>query len=361
MGRLVHWTLPRVLVWVWRDPPAPLPDGVTALVRAANGASCRAAGFDYAANYAAWKRAHPGRVLPWTWLGPPAPGGGSAAAAALLRAAPGEPLYVADVEEALPPAEAHAFAAAIRHANGALIGFSSYPTRAQAVGVGSVPWDALVAACDIGLPQVYYASQRAKLAQVAADHKDLTVHVAVAPDDDPNWMQTAAWGLARGGVSVWRAGLPGVTAWLAKLTDPTTDPGKGDDVSQADLEGYFGDFPVATGQKSRGETIARTLPKVETLTNDVNALAAAVRANAAKLDTAIASITASGAALAARLDELADGFAAQLADIAKVLAALTPGGSGGTVDIGQLADAVVQEMGDRLEGPEQPGQAGTGT
>jgi len=211
--------IPRRLGWVWRTRPEALPDGLQALlVRAANAAVTDGDGVDFAANYRAWKELLGGRVLPWTWLGPPASTDGLAAAEVVAEAAPGEPLYVVRIEQGLPDLEAEAFAERLRQlVPGALLGFSSYPTRAQAASFG-VPWDACVAMFDLGLPQVFFASQRAELERVVSDHRDRPLQVVVSPGDDAGWLATARVGLERHlGASIWRHGLDQFAEWAREL------------------------------------------------------------------------------------------------------------------------------------------------
>lgn len=189
------------------------------LVRAANGATTGGSGgIDYADNYRAWKQRLGDRVLPWTWLGPPASSDGLAAAELVAEAAPGEPLYVVCIEQGVQDAEAEAFAERLRQlAPDALLGFSSYPTRGQAASFG-VPWDACVAVFDLGLPQVYFASQRAELARVVADHRGRPVHVAVSPSEDAGWLHAASAALdGHLGVSIWRHGLDQFASWAHEL------------------------------------------------------------------------------------------------------------------------------------------------
>jgi hypothetical protein len=199
-----------------------LPGGLDAmLVRAANGATTGGSGgIDYADNYRTWKQRLGDRVLPWTWLGPPASSDGLAAAEVMVEAAPGEPLYVVCIEQGVQEAEAEDFAGRLRQlAPDALLGFSSYPTRAQAASFG-VPWDACVAAFDLGLPQVYFASQRAELARVVADHRGRPVHVALSPSEDAGWLQAARVALGEHlGVSLWRHGLDLFASWAHDLRD----------------------------------------------------------------------------------------------------------------------------------------------
>ena len=309
-------TLPRLLLWVWAEPPGELPDGWTALVRAANGAATHGV-VDYADNFHAWRRAHPGRVLPWTWLGPPAPGTGELAARTLLRVAGrGADLYVADIEGAAAPEDITAFASVVRQeAPGALLAFSSYPTRAQAWNAGRVPWDALTAVFDIGMPQVYFPGQRARLSTVVADHRGLGLHVALSPDDDPSWSHTARWALEHcHGVSIWRNGLPATATWLQTAGQLA----RGDTVSTTDLEAYFGHFPIADGQRTRGETIAKALPAVQDVHTQVDALAALVRAQGQQL--------------------------AKIGDDLEALAS----GQGSPIDADAIAERVIERLADRL-------------
>jgi hypothetical protein len=197
------------------------------LVRAANAATTSGNGVDFAANYRAWKQLLGGRVLPWTWLGPPASSDGLAAAEVVVEAAPGEPLYVACIEQGLPDAEAEAFTGRLRQlVPGALLGFSSYPTRGQAASFG-VPWDACVACFDLGLPQVYFAGQRAELERVVADHRGRPLHVVVSPAADAGWLAAARVGLERHlGASIWRHGLDRFDEWARELAAaaPTAPP-----------------------------------------------------------------------------------------------------------------------------------------
>jgi hypothetical protein len=218
--------IPRRLGWVWRTHPEAPPDGLQAmLVRAANAATTSGNGVDFAANYRAWKQLLGGRVLPWTWLGPPASSDGLAAAEVVVEAAPGEPLYVVCIEQGLPDSEAEAFTERLRQlVPDALLGFSSYPTRGQAASFG-VPWDACVASFDLGLPQVYFAGQRAGLERVVADHRGRPLHVVVSPGDDAGWLATARTGLERHlGASIWRHGLDQFAEWARELAPRAAAP-----------------------------------------------------------------------------------------------------------------------------------------
>jgi len=275
--------VPARLGWVWQDPPpATFPPGLGGvLVRAANGAGVTGSGTDYARLYAAWSHRFGARVLPWTWVGPPASSNGAACAEAAHRGAFGAPLYVADVEGSLPATEARAFAARLRQLEpGCLVGFSSYPTRAQATSHG-VPWDALVETCDIGFPQVYYPAQRAQLGQVIADHRGRPVHVAVSPANDAGWAEAAARGLAGlAGASVWRYGLPRFDTWARALASLT-----GTELSMAEAQAILDAIRDLRGDPGeRAPDLADILGKVEAAYNKANEAQAA--ANAAREDVA---------------------------------------------------------------------------
>ena len=87
------------------------------------------------------------------------------------------------------------------------LGFTSYPTKGQAVAQG-VPWDALLAQCDFGAPQVYWPYQGKQLADetVYHDHHGKPTRVAFAPADWSAWEPAAKSARAHdGGVSIWAA------------------------------------------------------------------------------------------------------------------------------------------------------------
>lgn len=220
--------------WVWTDAPAAKDDpGVDFwLIKAANGNDHRnPSGFDFAANYTAWAdRVGAARCGAWTWLY--ATTDGFTAAHELHDAAPAAPCYVIDVEGDDPsgqPVAAHVvhdFVTTLRAlAPHTPIGFTSYPTRAQAIAHGA-PWDELVAACDFGMPQVYYETQGAQWETIRADHQGKPVLATFSPGDWPG-----CWDLARhaqsiyGGVGLWR--YPDTASWsdqIAGLTSATPPP-----------------------------------------------------------------------------------------------------------------------------------------
>jgi hypothetical protein len=161
-------------------------------------------------------------VVPWTWLGPPASSDGSACADTLHAVAPGGRLYVVEVGADTPPGQVAAFAARLRQWEPiAALGFSTWPTRAEAETAG-VPWDACVDAFDFGLPQVYTARQRELLlhadSPVVADMLGKPIHVAVFPDADPRWTDSARLAVQEhAGVSAWAVDQSSFTSWRRQL------------------------------------------------------------------------------------------------------------------------------------------------
>jgi hypothetical protein len=195
-----HLTLPRTAAWVWHGEPRSIFGLEAVFVRCASGTSGTAAsGFSYADNFHAWLRARGPAVVPWSWFGPPHSADGEASADALAAIAPGQQVYVVEVGPLTPPAQVGAFAARMRLREPiAAIGFSSWPTRAEAEQA-AVPWDACVEAFDFGLPQVCTPAQRKLLVRedspVVADMAGKPIHVVVFPDADPGWLESARVGV----------------------------------------------------------------------------------------------------------------------------------------------------------------------
>ena len=157
-------------------------------------------GFSYAENFRAWLQARGPSVIPWSWFGPPHSADGVASADALATIAPGQHVYVVEVGPGTPPDQVTAFAARLRQREPiAAIGFSTWPTRAEAEQA-AVPWDACVDAFDFGLPQVCTPDQRQLLLRedspVVEDMAGKPIHVATFPDADPNWVDSARLGVA---------------------------------------------------------------------------------------------------------------------------------------------------------------------
>jgi hypothetical protein len=216
-------TLPRTAAWVWHAGPGALHGLEAVFVRCASGTSAVGrAGFGFADNYRAWVAARGPAVVPWTWLGPPTSSDGPACADALHAVAPGQRVYVVEVGAETPPHEVLAFAARLRQWEPiAAVGFSTWPTRAEAEAAG-VPWDACVDAFDFGLPQVYTSSQRELLLRadspVVADMVGKPIHVAVFPDADPRWIDSARQAVTRhAGVSAWAVDQSSFKDWRRDL------------------------------------------------------------------------------------------------------------------------------------------------
>ena len=226
--------VPTRAAWVWQAGPRPVGplDGV--FVRCANGASgSGAGGFDLARNWRDWKASGHARAVPWTWFGPPASSNGSACADVLHQIAPGEPVYIVEIESDPPPEQVLALVRRMRKLEpGARLGFSSYPTRAEAERRGGVPWETCVGVFDFGLPQVYTARQRAELlgaeSPVVADMQGKPIHVAVFPDADAGWAESAQAGIARHlGASAWAVDQASFDTWRERLAALEARPHRG--------------------------------------------------------------------------------------------------------------------------------------
>jgi hypothetical protein len=232
-------TLPRTAAWVWHAEPRSIFGLDAVFVRCASGASGSApSGFSFADNYRAWTAARGPAVVPWAWFGPPAGSDGVACADALATIAPGALVYVVEVGADTPAGQVAAFAARLRQREPvAILGFSTWPTRAEAEQVG-VPWDACLEAFDFGLPQVCTGAQRGLLLQadspVVADMQGKPIHVAVFPDADAGWAESAQAGTTRHlGASAWAIDQASFATWRQQLA------ALGDDdmpISDADAE-----------------------------------------------------------------------------------------------------------------------------
>ena len=215
--------IPRTAAWVWHCGPRSIFGLDAVFVRCASGTSPGRGTFDYAANFKRWASARGPAVIPWTWLGPPASLDCLGAADLLCDIAPGRPLYVAELQFAIPGEEVVAFARRVRQREPeALLAFSSVPTRADADAVG-VPWDACVEQFDVGLPQVYTPAQRELLLEdpspVVADMGGKPIHVATFPDSDVGWLESARAGLGRhAGASAWSVDQSSFSNWRRQLS-----------------------------------------------------------------------------------------------------------------------------------------------
>jgi hypothetical protein len=227
--------IPRTAAWVWHTGPRSVfgLDGL--FVRCCNGTDDSAAdGFGYADNYRAWTAVRGPAVIPWAWFGPPASSDGTACAEALHAIAPGQQLYVVEVGGGTPPTQVAAFAGRLRDlAPAADLGFSTLPTRTEAEAAG-VPWDACVDAFDLGLPQVFTPEQRGSLLRsgppAVADMRGKPIHVAVFPDADPGWADSARAGLAgHAGASAWaldQSSFPGWRRQLGAIAEELRQPAR---------------------------------------------------------------------------------------------------------------------------------------
>jgi hypothetical protein len=216
-------TLPRTAAWVWHAEPRSIFGLEAVFVRCASGTSAVGrGGFGFADNYRAWVTARGPAVVPWTWLGPPASSDGPACADALHAVAPGQRMYVVEVGGDTPADQVAAFVARLRQWEPiAALGFSTWPTRVEADAAG-VPWDACVDAFDFGLPQVFVSYQRELLLRpdspVVADMLGKPVHVAVFPDADPGWIDSARLAVKEhAGVSAWAVDQSSFTNWRRQL------------------------------------------------------------------------------------------------------------------------------------------------
>jgi hypothetical protein len=216
-------TLPRTAAWVWHGEPRSIFGLEAVFVRCASGTSGTArSGFSYADNFHAWLQARGPAVVPWSWLGPPHGVDGEASADALAAIAPGQQVYVVEVGPETPPAQVGAFAARMRLREPiAAIGFSSWPTRAEAEQA-AVPWDACVEAFDFGLPQVCTPAQRKLLVRedspVVADMAGKPIHVVVFPDADPGWLDSARVGVdEHAGASAFSVEQSSFATWRRQL------------------------------------------------------------------------------------------------------------------------------------------------
>jgi hypothetical protein len=216
--------LPRTAAWVWHAEPRSI-FGLDALfVRCASGTSGTSpSGFDYADNFRAWTASARGpAIVPWTWFGPPASSDGVASADALCAIAPGQRIYVVEVGPGTPPQQVAEFAARLRLREPvAVLGFSTWPTRAEAEAA-AVPWDACVDAFDFGLPQVYTPAQRRLLlgedSPILMDMAGKPVHVATFPDADPDWADSARLGVQEhAGASAWSVEQASFSTWRRQL------------------------------------------------------------------------------------------------------------------------------------------------
>jgi hypothetical protein len=218
-----EFALPRTAAWVWHGEPRSIFGLDAVFVRCASGASGTASsGFSYADNFRAWMLARGPAVIPWSWFGPPHSANGVDSAEFQASIAPGQQVYVVEVGPGTPPDQVAAFAARLRQREPiAAIGFSTWPTRAEAEQA-AVPWDACVDAFDFGLPQVCTPAQRQLLVRddspVVVDMAGKPIHVAVFPDADPNWAESARVGIDdHAGASAFSVEQSSFATWRRQL------------------------------------------------------------------------------------------------------------------------------------------------
>jgi len=206
--------LPGIWIWVFMTLPTPtqLAPYAGAVVKATNGNGTTGDGFDFAGNYAhAVQLFGPSRCAAWTFLYP-ATTHGATAAQTLANAAPHAPAYIADIEDyryqpgkSLPKAEIDAFFSKMHELRpGVPVGFTTYPTKAQAEQQ-LVNWTACIDACDFGGPQIYWPKQLEKWQTVVHDHTAKPFHAVFSPDDSGEAVVPVAQNaLAKhGSVGIW--------------------------------------------------------------------------------------------------------------------------------------------------------------
>ncbi|HEY5989329.1 MAG TPA: hypothetical protein VIV12_23550 [Streptosporangiaceae bacterium] len=284
--------------WVWQEPPEQIRFCRGLIVRAANGDSTRnPQGFDFLANYERWQAAFSGPLIAWTYLYQ----GSTPELAARLLALSDAVAYIIDWEDAAGPAPSGAqlFACVeeIRRLKpGVPIGFSSYPTRAQAMAHG-VDWDLGIQVCDFVAPQMYYGYQIADYLEVLDDAKGRYVQLDLSPAASNAWSLDIGKHLEGGrGVSFWRLGILGAVVrnqiagftQEGVLSEQTIIEAVNKHADDLFRYGDHGDTTVGHGN-SRVELRAdiRALGgTVDVVNNKLVALAAAIDALAAKVGPA---------------------------------------------------------------------------
>jgi hypothetical protein len=216
------------ILMVWQEtPPAQWPDGYTgACVKATDGKALNSrTGFSLAANYAHWRDLYGDRRIGvWSVAYPQ---DGVTLGADIAHVAPHTPYVVLDVEDfsgvRWNVKALRAVVAGVRsHLPRAKVGYSTYPTRAQAQAHG-VNQHLLDSLCDFAAPQVYYPYQRDRIHVIDNDHRHASW--IVAPADDEHWDGSAKASLARTGrVFYWRCGVQGWRDWARKVAGELPAP-----------------------------------------------------------------------------------------------------------------------------------------
>lgn len=208
------------IAMVWEEaPPKQWPDHYTGVcVKVCDGRAYQSAQrFSWSDNYAAWvERFGQERVGAWAVAYPQ---DGQALGEVIAKVAPHTGYVVLDVEDfggiRWSPQSITAICEGVKHHYPhAPVGYSTYPTRAQAAEhhIDQATLDRL---CDFSAPQVYFPYQRDAIATIDRDNRHASW--IVAPGDDPHWDASVKASLVRSGrVFYWRAGLSGWEGWPAK-------------------------------------------------------------------------------------------------------------------------------------------------
>lgn len=275
--------------WVWKEPPVTVDFTTGLIVRAANGASTRdPVGFSYQDNYLAWRRRFTGPIIAWTFLYAGSDPSGAAVALGAVDAV----AYLIDYEDWQgQTATGRALSECVDKLRalrpGRPIGFSSYPTRAQAAQFG-VDWPAAIAACDFVAPQMYYGYQAARYTDILRDAGPRYTQLDLEPGVNPDWERSARFHLDSGrGVSFWRLGIldPATRNRIAAITEDHTMTT--DDVKAAvrDVLNLAGDLAVPQGQTSNDKVAQILVGAAQGGHNDLAALLGAVAGLTRAVDT----------------------------------------------------------------------------
>lgn len=284
--------------WVWKEPPERVSFCRGLIVRAANGNGITdPQGFDFQLNYIRWRRQFSGPLIAWTYLYD----GSDPVEAARVLAAVAAPAYIIDWEDAAGPApsgdQLQACVKEIRRLRpGDPVGFSSYPTRVQAMEHG-VDWDRGLEVCDFVAPQMYYGYQIADYPQVLADAHGRYVQLDVEPPASTAWPIDIGAHLEGGqGVSFWRLGILGavVRNQIAGFTQEGTLSEQtiidavnkhADDLFRL---GDHGDTTIGhpNSRKVLADQISAVAEQINVLSNALDMLAEKVDALAAKVGPA---------------------------------------------------------------------------
>jgi len=287
--------------WVWKEPPEPIRFCQGLIVRAANGNGVvTPEGFNFQANYLHWRANFSGPMIAWTYLYDTSD---PETAAAMLAAVPAV-AYIIDWEDAAGPTPSGAkFQRCVdelrRLRPSVPVGFSSYPTRAQAMAHG-VDWDAGIVVCDFVAPQAYFGYQLANYDQILADAKGRYVQLDVEPAAASGWNGFAQQHLATGqGVSFWRLGM-----FDTKVRQEIQLLQEGAEVTQSEVEaavrrvlGISDHLAVPQGQTSNDKLAQILVGAEQGSHNEHGSLAGAIKGNTA----AILELSAKVDALAAKV------------------------------------------------------------